>query len=101
LPKGAAGETTFRINLANALGSAAAQQRTGTSANEATAFFEAAVEEYRTVLQTEPNNVAAHRNLGLILAHLGRREEAIIHLEATLRLRPGESLATELLGELR
>ncbi len=53
---------------------------------------ERATEEYRKALGYDPKNPYAHRNLGIVLAYdLGRTKEAIIELEAYLKLSPDAS----------
>lgn len=59
--------------------------------------YEEAVAEYREVLEAEPENAAVHRNLGVVLARLGRFEEAVSHLQSALQLVPGEPFALETL----
>jgi len=48
----------------------------------------------------EPNQPAIHRNLGLLLARLGRLDEAEAHLRATLQIVPNEPAAEETLKEI-
>jgi tetratricopeptide (TPR) repeat protein len=47
-----------------------------------------AVDAFSNVTRRYPKSFAAHRDLGLALAHLGRKEEAKTELEAALALRP-------------
>jgi tetratricopeptide (TPR) repeat protein len=68
----------------------------------------AAVESYRAELKVHPDDVAAHVNLGVALAHLGRYDEAIAEYEAAEKLLPGdprivlnEGLAYEKSGRIR
>src|SRR5215472_16131071 len=49
-----------------------------------------AVEAYRTELKLHPDDAAAHVNLGVALAHLGRYDEAIAEYEAAQKLLPGD-----------
>ena len=44
-------------------------------------------------LTIEPEHPAIHRNLGILLAQLGRNEEAIVHLRKVLQLVPNEPAA--------
>lgn len=67
-----------------------------------------AVEEYKAELKLHPDDVAAHVNLGVALAHLGRYDEAIAEYEAAQKLLPGdprialnEALAYEKSGRIR
>ncbi len=47
-----------------------------------------AIREYQAVLRLSPNAVAADHSLGMLLAGLGRTQEALAHLEAAQQLRP-------------
>ena len=47
-----------------------------------------AVDAFTNVTRRYPGSFAAHRDLGLALAHLGRKEEAKAEFEAALALRP-------------
>ncbi len=102
---------TMRVNLANALtltgnnfsdlaraaadhGDAAAAEM---DAKQANARFAEAIEEYEKALAIEPEHPAIHRNLGVLLAQLGRNEEAIVHLRKVLQLVPNEATARETL----
>lgn len=102
---------TMRVNLANALtltgnnlsdlaraasnqGDAAAAEA---DAKEANARFAEAIEQYEKALAIEPEHPAIHRNLGVLLAQLGRNEEAIVHLRKVLQLVPNEPTARETL----
>jgi TolB-like protein/tetratricopeptide (TPR) repeat protein len=49
---------------------------------------EDALEEFRRVLDLNPNFAAAHGYIGQALTHAGRSEEAILHLERAIRLSP-------------
>ena len=49
-----------------------------------------AAESYRKLLALRPDDVATHVNLGVVLAHLGRFEEAIAEYEAAGKLLPGD-----------
>jgi Flp pilus assembly protein TadD len=102
---------TMRVNLANALsltGNAfsdlarAASDQGDTAAaeadtKEANARFTEAIEQYEKALAIEPEHPAIHRNLGILLAQLGRNEEAIVHLRKVLQLVPNEPSARETL----
>ncbi len=93
-------EATVRVNLANALGAKAGRlQERGDS--QAPAIYEEAISSYRAALRHDPANAAAHRNLAIVLVQLGRGREAIPHLEQALELAPADTLARELLSELR
>ena len=64
----------------------------------ASAYFELrryrrSAAEFDAVLKLNPNNAAAHNQLGLSLDRLGKPEEGIEHLRATIRLRPGHKNA--------
>jgi Flp pilus assembly protein TadD len=105
---------TMRVNLANALAltgnsfsdlaraasdqgdTAAAQANT----KEANARFTEAIEQYEKALAIEPEHPAIHRNLGILLAQLGRNEEAIPHLRKVLQLVPNEPSARETLAAI-
>ena len=102
---------TMRVNLANALAltgnslsqSARAASKQGeagiaeTDTKEAGARFSEAIEQYEKALAIEPEHPAIHRNLGILLAQLGRNEEAIVHLRKVLQLVPNEPTARETL----
>ena len=62
--------------------------------------YEEAIAQYEKALELEPNHPAIHRNLGLLLAHLGRFDEAEAHLRATLQIVPNEPTAQETLKEI-
>ena len=64
----------------------------------ASAFFELgryreSTAEFDAVLKLNPNNAAAHNQMGLSLDRLGNPEEGIEHLLTTIRLRPGHKNA--------
>jgi tetratricopeptide (TPR) repeat protein len=68
----------------------------------------ASADAYRAELKLHPDDVAAHVNLGILLAHLGRYDEAIAEYETAERLLPGdpritlnEALAYEKSGRIR
>jgi tetratricopeptide (TPR) repeat protein len=52
--------------------------------------YAAAAEAYRALLKVQPNEVATHVNLGVVLVNLGRFEEAIAEYEAADKLLPGD-----------
>jgi protein O-mannosyl-transferase len=102
---------TMRVNLANALtltgnnfselARTASEQGDAATADtetiEANARFTEAIEQYEKALTIEPEHPAIHRNLGILLARLGRNEEAIVHLRKVLQLVPNEPAARETL----
>ncbi len=49
--------------------------------------------EFDAVLKLNPNNAAAHNQLGLSLDRLGKTRQGIEHLRTTIRLRPGHKNA--------
>ena len=59
-----------------------------------------AISEYEKALEIAPEHPAIHRNLGLLLASLGRNHEAIAHLRKVLQLVPNEPLARETLDAI-
>jgi Flp pilus assembly protein TadD len=94
--------TTIRTNLANAL-TIIGNNLSGSATeipSEATRRYEEAIAQYEKALELEPNQPAIHRNLGLLLAHLGRFDEAEAHLRATLQIVPNEPAAQETLKEI-
>jgi Flp pilus assembly protein TadD len=58
------------------------------------------VQAYEKALELDPRQPAVHRNLGILLVRLGRYDEAVIDLRATLQLVPNEPLARETLDAL-
>ena len=101
-PANAKSTTTFRINLANALGAWGNQVETRSGTLEqARQLYEEAAAGYRVVLAMDDRDAVAHRNLGMVLAQVGRLAEAAEHLRTTLRLIPNEPVATEILEEIR
>ncbi len=93
---------TIRTNLANALTITANNLSDSVSAipDEAMRRYEEAIHEYKKALELEPQQPAIHRNLGLLLARLGRYDEAAAHLRATLQIVPDEPLARETLDAI-
>ena len=47
-----------------------------------------AIESYRNALRANPHYAEAHSNLGVALAMMGRRDEAITELSEAVRLAP-------------
>jgi protein O-mannosyl-transferase len=96
------GVATIRTNLANALSITA----NNLSANrseippDAIKRYEEAIAQYEKALELEPQQPAIHRNLGMLLARLGRFDEAKVHLRKTLELAPNEPAARETLDEI-
>lgn len=93
---------TIRTNLANALTITASRlsDSTSTSSEEAMRRYEEAIQQYERALELEPQQPAIHRNLGMLLAKLGRYDEAEAHLRATLQIVPDEPVARETLEEI-
>ena len=94
---------TMRTNLANALTFTA--NNLSESPNEedrrtAMQRYEDAINQYEKALEIDPNQPAVHRNLGILLARLGRNSEAILHLRKVLELVPNEPMARETLDTL-
>jgi Flp pilus assembly protein TadD len=94
---------TMRTNLANALTFTA--NNLSDSPNEedrktAMARYQDAISQYEKALEIDPNQLAVHRNLGILLAKLGRNTEAIAHLRKVLQLVPNEPMARETLEAL-
>ena len=94
-----AGVAKIRANLANALTITA--NHLSESAlpvpEEATRRYGEAIRQYEEALALDPQQPAIHRNLGMLLAQLGRYDEAIPHLRATLQMAPNEPAARETL----
>jgi protein O-mannosyl-transferase len=93
---------TIRTNLANALTVSANNLRgSGSSVpDEAMQRYEEAIRQYERALELQPQHPAIHRNLGMLLAKLGRYDEAEAHLRATLQIVPDEPTARETLREI-
>jgi Flp pilus assembly protein TadD len=112
MPADNASVAMIRVDLANAL--AIAANNLSGSANtfpggtsglggrngEAMRLYNEAVVQYEKALELEPEQPAVHRNLGLLLAKLGRFKEAVVHLRAALKLQPNEPYARETLEEI-
>jgi len=105
---------TMRTNLANALTLTAnnlndsaqllSQKGETAAADEARkaslSRYDEAIAQYEAALEINSEQPAVHRNLGILLARLGRNSEAIEHLQKTLQLVPNEPIARETLDEL-
>ncbi|PYJ70780.1 MAG: hypothetical protein DME76_04300 [Verrucomicrobia bacterium] len=92
----------IRTNLANALAVTAERltEPGSTVPEEARHRYEEAIRQYEEALEIDPQQPAIHRNLGMLLVQLGRYDEAIPHLRATLRIVPNEPTARELLDAI-
>jgi len=97
-----AGVAKIRTNLANALTITAnhLSESASTVPEEAMRRYEEAIREYEEALALEPQQPAIHRNLGMLLVKLGRYDEAIPHLRATLQIVPNEPVAREMLDAI-
>src|SRR5437879_236084 len=97
-----AGVSKIRTNLANALAITAnhLSESAHTVPEEAMRRYEEAIRQYEEALKLDPQQPAIHRNLGMLLAQLGRYDEAIPHLRATLQRVPNEPLARETLDAI-
>ena len=62
--------------------------------------YDDAIHQYEEALELDPQQPAIHRNLGMLLAQLGRYDEAIPHLRATLQMVPDEPVARETLDAI-
>jgi Tfp pilus assembly protein PilF len=93
---------TIRTNLANALTVSANRLRgsSDTIPDEAMRRYEEAIRQYERALELQPQHPAIHRNLGMLLAKLGRYDEAEAHLRATLQIVPDEPAARATLEEI-
>jgi tetratricopeptide (TPR) repeat protein len=60
-----------------------------------------AAEQFRHVLEADPDFAEAHYNLGAVLAGMGDVEGAVAHLERALALDPEYELARRALETLR
>jgi len=90
---------TMRTNLANAL-TITGNNFSESDSRKAMERYQEAIIEYEKALEIEPEQPAIHRNLGILLARLGRNDEAIAHLRKVLQLVPDEPLARETLDAL-
>jgi len=52
-----------------------------------------AAETFSTVLDFAPNDLDSHLSLAIILPHLGRTKEAVLHLEAVVQIYPDDAEA--------
>lgn len=57
---------------------------------QGTGDYAGAADAWRGVVALQPDSVAAHVNLGVVLAHLGRYDDAISEYEAANKLLPGD-----------
>ena len=57
-----------------------------------------AIEEYRSILAIQPDNLEAHANLGIVLFFQGQCSEATEHLDQVLKMQPGLPKIQALLG---
>ena len=62
--------------------------------------LDAAIQEYRRVVEIDPQHLEANRQLGMILADCQRYDEAITYLEQVCYLDPRDSSAYSLLSRL-
>jgi len=60
-----------------------------------------ALAEYQAALRINPASAEVHYDLAAALARMGRRAEAIAHLEVALRVRPDAEPVKELLARLK
>ncbi|MGC2352030.1 MAG: tetratricopeptide repeat protein [Candidatus Udaeobacter sp.] len=97
-----AGVSKIRANLANALAITAnhLSESAPTIPEEAMRRYDEAVHQYEEALELDSQQPAIHRNLGMLLAQLGRYDEAIPHLRATLQMVPNEPAARETLDAI-
>ncbi len=97
-----AGVAKIRANLANALAITAnhLSESAPTIPEEAMRRYDEAVHQYEEALELDSQQPAIHRNLGMLLAQLGRYDEAIPHLRATLQMVPNEPAARETLDAI-
>jgi protein O-mannosyl-transferase len=97
-----AGVARIRANLANALAITAnhLSESAPTIPEEAKRRYDEAIRQYEEALKLDPQQPAIHRNLGMLLAQLGRYDEAILHLRATLQMVPNEPAARETLDAI-
>lgn len=60
-----------------------------------------AIASFRRAIELDPKYTLAHRNLAAALLRAGRREEALAHLEQTIRADPAQSSLRELAARIR
>jgi tetratricopeptide (TPR) repeat protein len=92
----------IRTNLANALTITAEHlsESAPTVPEEAMRRYGEAIRQYEEALELDLQQPAVHRNLGMLLVKLGRYDEAIPHLRATLQIVPNEPVAREMLDAI-
>ncbi len=101
-----ASTATVRANLANALTIVANNiTEKGAGADpalkqQALNCYREAINQYQEALRLQPRHPGIHRNLGLLLARLGKYPEAIQHLRVVLQIVPNEPTAREVLQTL-
>jgi Flp pilus assembly protein TadD len=61
---------------------------------------EIALRDFQKALELNPKNIEAHVGMGASLTHLGRVQEAKVHLERAIEIRPQSAEAHEALGNL-
>jgi Flp pilus assembly protein TadD len=59
-----------------------------------------AVDELAAAASLEPENAEIRKELGTVLAQLGRFDEAVIHLDAAIAIDPGDAVAHDQLGNV-
>jgi Flp pilus assembly protein TadD len=98
-----ASTATIHTNLANALTITANRlsESAPTIPEEARRLYDEAIRQYEEALALEPQQPAIHRNLGMLLVKLGRYDEAIPHLQATLQIVPNEPVARQMLDAIQ
>lgn len=62
--------------------------------------YEEALARYRTLEEIRPDSARTHSNVGAILYHLGRPEEALLSIERALALDPDLEVARTILATL-
>ena len=55
-------------------------------------LWEEAIEAWNQLLAAQPDSAAAHYNLGIVMAAMGNRDDARLHLERAAKLCPSERL---------
>lgn len=63
--------------------------------------YDAALEQMRIVEQTRPDEASTHYRIGLCLAHLGKRDEALTRLEKAAELAPDNEVVRRELERVR